>query len=177
MFRTLSAVGALSFALVAGAANATVVEHSTTGFSILATVTTTATPADAYDAFIKMGSWWDSEHSFSGDSANFTVEAKPGGCWCETLPDGGFVRHAEVIHANPGKMLVLSGGVGPMQSMGIAGTMTVRFDSSQSGTIVTLTYAAGGHDPENFEALAKAVDDVFTGQLERFKSFVDKGAP
>ena len=38
-------------------------------------------------------------HSYSGDGKNITIDVKPGGCWCEALKDGGFVRHMTVEQA------------------------------------------------------------------------------
>ena len=40
---------------------------------------------------------------------------------CEKLPNGGGVRHMEVVYAAPGKALVMSGELGPMQVMAAAG--------------------------------------------------------
>jgi hypothetical protein len=168
---------ALWLIAAANTANARVVEHSTTGFSVIVEVEVSASPADAYASFLRIGDWWASDHSFSGDSKNFTLETKPGGCWCETLPDGGFVRHAEVIYAAPGQKLVLSGGLGPLQSMGVTGTMVVVFSGRPTTTNILLTYSVGGHDAENFEALSKAVDEVFTTQLGRLANLVTNGAP
>jgi hypothetical protein len=124
-----------------------------------------------------MGSWWSSDHSFSGDAKNIHIDVRPGGCWCETLVDGGFVRHGEVIFAAPGKKLVLSGARGPLQTMGLTGTMTVMFAESGESTSVTLGYAVGGHDPDNFEKWAEASNGVLTDALTRYSNFVTKGKP
>src|SRR5262245_25163980 len=113
----------LSAALWMGVANAAVTSQGTNGFVVMNEVTVPGSSADAYAAVIKIGGWWDPEHSFSQDAKNLTLDAQPGGCWCETLPNGGFVRHLDVIHAAPGAKLVLSGGLGPLQAMAVAGTM------------------------------------------------------
>jgi uncharacterized protein YndB with AHSA1/START domain len=167
----------LHFVLATTAANATVTEKSATGFSVAISTTVPGKPADAYAAFVNVGSWWSSDHSYSGDAKNFTMDVRPGGCWCETLADGGFVRHADVIYASPGKKLVFSGARGPLQTMGVIGTMSVMFSESGESTTVTLGYSVGGHDPDNFEKWASASDGVLTEALTRYTNFVSKGTP
>ncbi|MCE9521470.1 MAG: ATPase, partial [Alphaproteobacteria bacterium] len=104
---------------------------------------------------------------------------RPGGCWCETLPEGGFVKHMDVVHAAPGAMLVFSGGLGPLHFMGVAGSMTVTFKAAKesNGSTVTLRYDVGGHDAGDFKDLSKAVDGVLLEQLTRYASFATTGKP
>jgi hypothetical protein len=168
---------ALCVLLAASAAHATVTEKSATGFTVSVSTTVPGKAADAYTAFVDMSKWWSSDHSFSGDAKNLTIDLRPGGCWCETLPDGGFVRHAEVIFAAPGKKLVFSGARGPLQTMGVVGTTTVMFSESGDSTTVTIGSAVGGHDPDNFEKWAIAVDGVMTEALTRYSNFVRTGKP
>ncbi|MCH8143015.1 MAG: ATPase, partial [Proteobacteria bacterium] len=59
--------------------------------------------------------WWDATHSYSGKAENFYLEARAQGCFCEKLPSGGSVRHMQVVFADAGKQLRLSGGLGPLQ--------------------------------------------------------------
>ena len=133
----------------------------------------------AYDAFTNVGAWWSSNHSFSGDAKNISIDTRPGGCWCETLPNGGFVKHMDVVHAAPGAMLVFSGGLGPLQFMGVAGSMTVSFqtDKSKGVTTVKLRYDVGGRDDKNFVEISKAVDGVLNEQFTRYANFVKTGKP
>ncbi len=72
-----------------------------------------AAPVDrAYASFLKIGSWWDKEHTFSGDAANLSLDARPGGCFCETLPNGGGVLHLTVVFIAPNQRVTLSGALG-----------------------------------------------------------------
>jgi hypothetical protein len=57
-------------------------------------------------------------HTFSGDAHNLSIDDKATGCFCEKLASGGGVRHMEVVCADPGKKLVLSGALGPLQGGG-----------------------------------------------------------
>ena len=176
VFATLSM--ALSLALPT-VANAKVVAKSATGFAVEHQVELKTDDKSAYDAFTKIGSWWASSHSFSGDAKNITIDTTPGGCWCETLPAGGFVKHMDVVHAAPGKMLVFSGGLGPLQFMGVAGSMTVSFQTAKTTNLTTvkLRYDIGGRDDKNFEDISKAVDGVLAEQIARYKNFATTGKP
>lgn len=178
MSARISAAFALSFLLaLATVAQAKVTFQSATGFTVSHTADVTADPKAAYDAFVKIGNWWGSDHSFSGDAKNLTIETKRGGCWCEALPEGGFVLHMEVTHAAPGKTLVFSGGLGPLHFMGVAGAMMVSFEKKDKGTQVTLSYAVGGYDERDFKDLAKGVDGVLGEQFKRYANFASTGKP
>jgi arylamine N-acetyltransferase len=173
----LTAIALAAFLTIPSIAEAKVLAKSATGFAVEHTVELKTDAKSAYDAFIRIGSWWSSSHSFSGDAKNITIETKPGGCWCETLPDGGFVKHMDVVHAAPGKMLVFSGGLGPLQFMGIAGSMTVSFTAAKDTTTVTLRYDVGGRDDKNFEDISRGVDGVIAEQFARYAKFATTGKP
>ncbi|HEX7915316.1 MAG TPA: hypothetical protein VF497_06160, partial [Rudaea sp.] len=77
---------------------------------------TSAAPDRAYAAITGVARWWDSNHTYSGNASNLSLDARAGGCWCEQLADGGSVQHMTVLTAMPGRMLRLSGGLGPLQA-------------------------------------------------------------
>jgi uncharacterized protein YndB with AHSA1/START domain len=170
--------------LVAAAAPAAfgaadVVAVAENGFTSKNTVTVPVDPARAYAAVVEqVGKWWDPAHTFSRDSANLSIEASPQGCFCEKLPEGGFVRHLTVVFAAPGRMLRLEGGLGPFQSLGVAGSLTWTFQPGEKGgTTVQLTYTAGGYSPTGFKDLAPAADGMLRGQLERYARYLSTGKP
>ncbi|MEO7723279.1 MAG: ATPase [Chthoniobacterales bacterium] len=165
---------ALSFAT---SAPAKVASQSANGFIVTHEADVLVEPRVAYDAFVNIGAWWNDAHSFSGAAKNISIEPKAGGCWCETLPDGGSVRHMTVVHANPGAMLVFSGGLGPLQFMGVAGSMTVSFKAQGKGTHVSVVYAVGGYDRDNFKEISKGVDGVLGEQMTRYAKFASTGKP
>ena len=112
----------LFVATAAATASAAVVDAADNGFTIRESVTVPIAPDKAYATVIDIGKWWSSDHTNSGNAGNLSIEAKPMGCFCEKLPDGGGVRFMSVLYAAPGKTLRLEGGIGPLQAMGLAGT-------------------------------------------------------
>jgi hypothetical protein len=111
-------------ALAAAPGQGGVVASSDAGFVVQASVDVALAPDAAYALLAEPGRWWNSAHTYSGDARNMVLEAKAGGCFCETLPDksekgsSGSIEHARVIYAAPGQRLRLSGALGPLQSSG-----------------------------------------------------------
>jgi uncharacterized protein YndB with AHSA1/START domain len=115
--------------------------------------------------------WWDPAHSYSGIATNFRLDARAGGCFCETLPDGS-VEHMRVVFARTNQELRMTGGLGPLQSMGVAGAMTFALEETETGTRLDYKYAVTG---AGGEALADAVDRVQLGQLQRLQRYLEQG--
>ncbi len=167
----------LGAVLAATPASAEVVDVGGNGFEVRETVTVSADPARAWSALIEVGKWWDPAHTYSGDSANLSIDPRPQGCWCEKLPGQAGVAHMTVVFADPGKMLRLFGGLGPMQAMAVAGVMTWTFTPGPNGTAVETTYSAGGYNRGGFKDLAPGVDGVLAGQMARYQRYVNSGKP
>ena len=107
-----------------------VVDRSATGFTSRNIAHVEADADTVYRVLAEnVDRWWDAAHTYTGDSTNMSLDATAGGCLCETLPDGGSVEHMRVVYAEPGKTLRLQGGLGPLQSMAVAGAMTFRVRS------------------------------------------------
>src|ERR1700681_1128530 len=125
MNRLVMCAAVLALASVAGGrAAAEVVTVAANGFEIRETAHTAAASDKVYAALLLPAHWWSSDHTFSGSAANLVLDARAGGCWCETLPDGGSVEHLRVVYVSPGKTLRLRGALGPLQSLAVAGVMT-----------------------------------------------------
>ncbi len=155
---------------------AEVADSASDGFTVKLTMPIKATPDAVYDAFVhKVGNWWNSEHSFSHDAHNLTIDDKPMGCFCEKLPKGG-VRHMQVIYASRGEGLILSGGMGPLLSQAVTGTLVVNFKAADGGTRVDVTYAVAGYMKGGMNVIAAPVDGVITDQIKRLKDYVEQGA-
>lgn len=159
-------------------ASADVADSSPNGFTVRITLNIQAAPEDVYRKLVhNVGDWWDASHSYSGNAHNFSIDDKPLGCFCEKLPNGGGVRHFEVLRAIPAKTLVLGGGMGPLQAMAVTGTMVIEFASSNGGTKMDVTYAVAGYRPEGMMDLAPVVDSVLTGLMVRLKNYAEHGKP
>jgi uncharacterized protein YndB with AHSA1/START domain len=154
-------------------AAAEVISAGQNGFEIRETVHVAAAPDKAYAALLQPARWWSSEHTFSASAANLTLDARAGGCWCETLPDGGSVEHMRVVYVAPGKVLRLRGALGPLQGLGVEGAMTLSVKAAASGTDITISYAAGGYVKDGLDGLSKVVDHVLGEQLERLRKLID----
>jgi len=157
---------------------AEVVAKSSAGFVSKHTLNIAAPLQRVFEALTDdVGRWWNPEHSYSGVAANFSIDARAGGCFCEQLKDGS-VAHMTVVFVARNSVLRMIGGLGPLQSMAVNGSMTFALTPSDNGgTRLQYEYAVGGYSPEGLEALAEAVDRVQLDQLQRLQRFVETGAP
>jgi len=176
MMRLSIAALAIVLVILASPLRGEVIESTPTGFLVRNGATISAPPAEVYTALTDgVGSWWDPAHTLSRDAHNLSVDAKPGGCFCERLPDGGGVQHMRVIYASPGKLLRLTGAIGPLQEEALTGTMTWTLSQAGGGTAVELNYAIGGFRAGGFRDMPTVVDGVLRAQLARLKAFVETG--
>lgn len=159
-----------------GRAMAEVVSAAGNGFEVRETAHIAAAADKVYAALLIPANWWSSDHTFSHSAANLALDARAGGCWCETLPGGGSVEHLRVVYVAPGKVLRLRGALGPMQAMAVEGSMTWILKSAADGTDLSMSYGVGGYNKDGFDELSKVVDRVLGEQVERLKRLVE-GAP
>jgi len=166
VFRRLELIVPVVLVLLGtGRARAAVVDSTQAGFLVRSEAVVHAAPDSVYRALTgRIGAWWGSEHTFSGDSRNLSLDAAPGGCFCESLPEGGGVRHLTVA-------------LGPLQGAGVVGSLTWSLSPAPDGTKVRLDYSVGGYFPGGLAGMAPAVDMVLGGQLSRLKRFVETGRP
>ena len=155
-------------------ADAAVIDVASNGFTVQVKAHISAAPDRAYAALITPARWWNPDHTFSGNSANLSLDAKAGGCWCEKLPNGGSVVHLTVVYVNPGKVLRLRGALGPFQGYAVDGAMTWSLKAVGGGTDVSLEYTLGGYSKDGFDAGSKAVDGVLSDQVARLKQFIER---
>ncbi len=155
------------------------------GFSTFHSAEVSAAPDVIWKRLITPKEYWDKENSWSGSVAGFTLDARPGGCFCEAiqeeLPGGKFknvgnVEHMRVIFAQPGKVLRMQGALGPLQSEAMLGTLTVAITPSKSGagSTVSFSYVVGGYMRYKPAQIAASVDKVmgaqFAGLIKPFVS-------
>jgi hypothetical protein len=166
----LSGIFALGALLLgaATAARADVVVATAGGFTVRSAAVVPVSAAQAWKRFVAVGSWWNKDHTFSGNSGNLYLTTTPGGCLCERLPGGGFVEHLRVVYVDKRRMLRLAGALGPLQAMGVSGAYTVEFKARDAQTEVLGTYVVNGFDAQGLDKIAPAVDQMLSGQLQGF---------
>ena len=157
-------------------AHAAVVDAAAGGFTVRHTIEVRGQAVPSYRTVVeRVSAWWQADHTFSGNAANLSIDARPGGCFCESLPGGGGVRHLTVVYADAGKLLRLTGGLGPLQNLAVDGAMTWKFTESGTTTMIEMTYTVGGYAPGGLGALAPIVDMVLGAQVARLKRLIDTG--
>jgi uncharacterized protein YndB with AHSA1/START domain len=173
--RVLAVVALIS----AGPLAAEVKSVSDHGFEVAGTAVVKAPPAEVYQALGKVGNWWSSAHTYSGDARNMTIVVEPGGCFCEAVPAQDFrIEHGRVVYAQPGKMLRLSAALGPLQAEGASGALTWALKPLPDGqTEISMSYVVGGYVRGGIRPLAPIVDMVMIEQLGRLKAHLDSGQP
>ncbi|MBI3792361.1 MAG: SRPBCC domain-containing protein [Gemmatimonadetes bacterium] len=175
MRRSLIALALFVSPVVAAAQAPTVTAN---GFSVTFAVPVSAPPAAVFDALsTKIPKWWNPAHTFSGSAANLSIDARPGGCFCETFPSGGGVEHLRVIYMRPPSALRFSGALGPMQGSGLAGALTFELKPADGGTRVELTYNVGGAIAMGFDKIAPMAQGMLMEQVTRLKAYVETGNP
>ena len=151
-----------------------VVDSAPDGFQIKVTIETNAKPARAFQKLTAGYSrWWDPNHSYSGKAENLKMDFEKG-CIYEKLDQGGFVRHMEIVYCRPNKAIRLTGGLGPLQEIGVAGALTFKISEKNGKTQVELSYVANGYSKQNLDKIAPAVDKVLTDQMARLKKYCDQ---
>ncbi len=171
---------ALAAFVISAPAHAEVKAQSDTGFNVVHIAEVEAAPDVIWKRLISPKDYWSKEHSWSGSSAGFYIDAQAGGCFCELMQDkgadskakpAGSVEHMRVIFAQPGKVLRMQGALGPLQSEAVLGTLTVAIQAvaAKNGgkplTKLSFSYVAGGYMRYKVSEIAPSVDKVIGEQF------------
>lgn len=173
-------VSAALIAAISAPASAEVKNATDSGFNVVHITEVVAEPDVIWKRLIAPKAYWSKAHSWSGNSDGFYIDAQAGGCFCELFQENGAdgktittgsVEHMRVIFAQPGKVLRMQGGLGPLQSEAVLGTLTVAMERSKDGksTKLSFSYVVGGHMRYKVADIAPAVDKVLG---EQFKSLI-----
>ncbi len=155
-------------AVLATPAAAEVTKSEPGGFVSTHKLVIAAPPEKVWDAIAKPALWWSRDHTYSGDSANITLDPRPGGCWCEKLA-GGSIEHARTLYADRARVLRFAGAFGPLQSGAVTGTLTFALKAEGAGTVLTVTYVVGGYHAGGLANFAQPVDGVIGAQMPALK--------
>jgi hypothetical protein len=174
----------LLFALVAALflapspARADVSAVGPSGFTINASAEVSAPPDRAWADLIGIGQWWNPAHTYSSDALHhMTLDARAGGCLCETWA-GGSVEHARVLlamEAEGVRTLRLQGALGPLQEMGVSGILTFTVAPNSQGARLTMTYRVAGDAGLGLDSIAGPVDYVLMEQFGRLTRYAERG--
>lgn len=152
---------------------AEIVKQDENGFFVRHQVEVAVNADEAYEMLRAPAKWWAPQHSWTGDAENLYMDAQASGCFCELIPakeEGGprgSVEHMRIVYAEPGKILRLVGGLGPLQGEAVYATMTVQLLPADNGTLVRFDYVVGGYMRFPVQKIAPAVDGVIGDQAAR----------
>ena len=158
-------------ALLGTPAAAEVVSAGPNGFHVRNSVQLVVPTESAYRSFTQVASWWNKAHTYSGDSANLSLSASAGGCFCERIPPGGGIEHMRVTYVVPGERIVLTGALGPLLFEATSGVMDVKVERIAGGSRVVMDYKVAGFAAGGAERLAPAVDQVLAEQMRGYRAF------
>lgn len=169
----IAATALAATCLLTAPARAEVLASAESAFVIRLTTEVSGAPIDAWRVLVAPAQWWDGQHTYSGDAANLYIDSQATGCFCEKLPhklEGvrpGSIEHMHIVYAEPGRVLRMVGGLGPLQGEAVTGTLTMTLKQVDGGTRILWEYVVGGYMRQGGEKLAPLVDRVMGEQIAR----------
>ena len=149
---------------------------SPAGFMVRIHRDVAAAPHEVYATIARIGTWWSSAHTWSGDAANLSLDAKAGGCFCERW-GGNSVAHGQVILVMQDAALGLQASLGPLQQRAVNGVLTFTTKAAGGKTALDLSYKVVGNADSGLDQLAPLVDKVLEEQVTRLASLIETGKP
>jgi uncharacterized protein YndB with AHSA1/START domain len=160
------------------AARSAVLDVQPNGFAVEETAHIAAAPDAVYAALIHPEKWWNSDHTFSHSAANLSLDPKAGGCFCETLPDGGLVEHLHVVYADPARTTIrFRGAMGPFQGLGVEGALTISLKAENGGTALILDNNYGGYIQGGPGKWPAALDMMLGDLVAHLKFYAENAKP
>jgi hypothetical protein len=149
-----------------GSARAEIEDATPDGFTLENVVQVPTDAATTWKALVEdVDQWWPADHTWWGAEGVLTIEPRAGGCFCERRGEQQAL-HMLVAFVDPPRLLRLTGGLGPLQGMGLHGALELRLAPAEGGgTRITMFYRAGGYTPDDLSKLAAVVDEVQAMQL------------
>lgn len=81
------------------------------------------------------------------------------------------MRHMDVVFHQPGKTIRMTGGLGPLQGMGVSGALTYSFINDGSGSKLNVVYNVAGAEFLKLDRIADPVKEVLSMQMDRFQKY------
>ncbi len=160
--------GVLTLALLAAGARAEVLGVNAAGFALRVEAVAPVPVEQAWVQLVHPERWWSPLHTWSGDRANLSLAPVAGGCFCERA-EGLEVQHLVVSQVRPRQSLVMLGGLGPLQAMGLSGAASfVLSATDDGGTRLVHEYRVSGYAQQGFAELAPIVNAVQQEQVDHW---------
>jgi uncharacterized protein YndB with AHSA1/START domain len=154
-------------------AKSEVVAVSDSGFIVTNKVSIDAPANIVWQALINdIDKWWSKSHTWWGEQGKLTLDANAGGCFCEVSQERS-AQHMQIVFVDPEKLLRMTGGLGPLQGMGVFGSLDWAFTTNETSTQITLTYRVQGFTPDGFAKLAPIVAQVQGLQLQGLVNYLN----
>ena len=167
-------IPAVAVSFVTSVATAEVVSSAPDHFTLALEAETELNPDEVWARLIEPKDWWQSDHSYSGDAANLSLDPQPGGLWREDWEDGS-VWHGTVLQAQPGKVLSLQAPFGPLQPLAVNAVWTISLTEMETGgTMIRFDHVTNGTSSSGLDQLAPAVDYVKSEALKSLARPRDK---
>ena len=161
---------------VPASAFAEVKDATPAGFTVENVEVVEATPAQAWSALTgQVDDWWLPDHRWWGAEGRLSIDARAGGCFCERAGVRE-AQHLQVVFVDAPTTLRMSGGLGPLQGMGLDGVLEFAIAEVDGRTRITMRYRAGGYTPDDMTRLAPVVDSVLAQQLKSLAAHIDHAA-
>ena len=172
----MATVAMVLWLAAAGLARAEIKDVSPSGFTIENSQVVPVDAMTAWNALVDdIGRWWPKDHTWWGDASKLSIQPSAGGCFCE-IDGARQASHMTVTFVDPGKTLRMTGGLGPLQGMGLSGALEWRFAPAEGGTRITLYYRAGGYSPDDIGKFVPVIDKVQGVQLGGLAQYLRAGA-
>jgi len=148
-------------------------------FVLHAEQTVPAAPDRAWSALTRLGDWWNSEHTYSGNAHNLRLDPRAGGCWCEQWREGS-VQHGRVLlvmNHDGVRTLRVDAPLGPLQEMAVNAVLTFTVAPDPAGAKIEMTYRVSGDASLGLDQVGPGVNAVIMEQYGRLIRLVTSGSP
>lgn len=177
MHRTSGYFVAIFLMLATMGAHAEVRDAGALGFTVENSEVVPVGTAAAWQGLVDdVDAWWPKDHSWWGEASRLSIDPRAGGCFCEIAGDRQ-AQHMTVTFVDPDKTLRMTGGLGPLQGMGLHGALEFRLvpvegSPGHPATRITLYYRVGGYSPDDLAKFAPVVDRVQAQQLAGLANYL-----
>ena len=145
------------------------------GFVLTNTTTSTVSAPQLWNLLINdVDQWWPKDHTWW--EGTLTIDPQAGGCFCEKNGRNQAL-HMQVSYVQPPFLLRMTGGLGPLQQLGLQGALNWQITPAGAGSHISLSYHVSGFYPQGFEELASIVDKVQAAQLQALARYADQQNP